>query len=269
MRRPRRARAGRRGRRRAHRPAAARASRPPCARARATPRARSSTWSGGTAATPSASSTRMSPGSISRPPTVTASSIAPTDVLGRPADRDEARPDRQAQLRQLLDISHRAVDEHRGRAVRLRLSREQVADQRDRFRLGHRHHEDVAGLERRHRGVHHQVVALAAAHGARRARGARARDDLVPRHVDQPAAAGRLVDRGGAEPGELGELRSQRRDHLRQDALEGLGVAHARIAGRAARMVAALLGALRVVASAGRPATPSRPSPPASPRSPR
>jgi len=79
----------------------------------------------------------------------------------------------------------------------------QVTHQSNGFRLGHRYHQHVARLDRRHRRVHHQVVALAAEDRARGARGARARHDLVPRRVDQPAAAGGLVDRRRTEPSEL------------------------------------------------------------------
>ena len=63
--------------------------------------------------------------------------------------------------------------------LRLRLGREQVADEREGLRLGHRHHEHVAWLDRGHRGVHHQVVALAAADRPRGAGDARPGDDLT------------------------------------------------------------------------------------------
>ena len=90
----------------------------------------------------------MSPGLIVAPPTSTGTSSAPDDVLARPPDADVARPDRQPELDELVEVAHRGVDEHRGRAVDLGLRREQVADERVRARLGHRQHEDLARLQR-------------------------------------------------------------------------------------------------------------------------
>ena len=55
-------------------------------------------------------------------------------VLGRAADPDPPRPDRQPELDQLLEVAHRRVDQQRGGAVRLGLRRQQLADQRDRPR---------------------------------------------------------------------------------------------------------------------------------------
>ena len=55
-------------------------------------------------------------------------------VLGRAADADPARPHRQAELDELLDVAHRAVDEQRRDALLVRLRGQQVADERDRRR---------------------------------------------------------------------------------------------------------------------------------------
>ena len=126
-------------------------------------------------------------------------------VLRGAADADPARPDRQPELGEILDVAHRAVDEQRRDALLERLRGEQVADERDRERVGHREHEHVAGPRVGDRGVHHQVVALPAQHGPGRAGGARAGDDPLQVEVDEPLAARGLVDGRGAEPRELGD----------------------------------------------------------------
>ncbi len=128
----------------------------------------------------------------------------PGDGLVGPAHAHVARPDREAELAELVEVAHRRVHEQGGDAAALRLRREQLADERDRRRLGHRQHEHLAGLGLGYRSVHHQVVVLAAADGARGAGGARAREHLVERHVDERSPPRRLVDGGAPEPGELG-----------------------------------------------------------------
>ena len=130
----------------------------------------SSTRSAATTHAPSASSTTMSPGADLRAADRDRLVDRPDDVLGGAAHAHPARPDGQAQLAQLLDVAHRRVDQHRRHALLLGLGGEQVADQRHRRRLGHREHQHVAGLRRGHRGVHHQVVVLPAAHGPRGSR---------------------------------------------------------------------------------------------------
>ena len=49
-----------------------------------------------------------------------------------------ARPDREPELCQLVEIADRAVHQHPRNAAHLRLRREQLADERDRRRLGAR-----------------------------------------------------------------------------------------------------------------------------------
>ena len=84
-------------------------------------------------------------------------------------------------------------------AAKYKAIREQVADECDRFRLGHGQDEHVAGLERRHCGVHHQVVALAAENSSRRTGRLAARHRLDEVHIDD-AAACRLRNGGSAQP---------------------------------------------------------------------
>ena len=108
----------------------------------------------------------------------------------------------QAELAQLLDVAHCGVDEHRRDAAALRLRREQLADERDRPRLGHRQHEHLAGLGLGDRGVHHQVVVLAAAHRARRAVRAREPGITCTRSrsttCERPAASWTVADPSAA-----------------------------------------------------------------------
>ena len=111
------------------------------------------------------------------------------------------RPDRQPELAQLLDVANGGVDQQRGDAAALGLRGEQVADERDRPRLGHRQDEHLARLGLGDGGVHHQVVVLAAAHGAGRAGGARARDHLDQVEVDdleRPAASWTVAEPSSA-----------------------------------------------------------------------
>ena len=56
------------------------------------------------------------------------------DALLRAAHAHVARPDRQPELAELLEVAYGGVDEQRGDAARLRLRGEQVADERDRPR---------------------------------------------------------------------------------------------------------------------------------------
>jgi hypothetical protein len=128
-----------------------------------------------------------------------------------------ASPDRQAELAQLLDVADSGVDEHRGDTPSLHLGREQVADERDRPRLGHGQHEHLAGLGLRDGRMDHEVVVLATANGSRGAGGTGARHDLDQRHVHDGCASGSLVDRRAPELGEL-------REDLRHNALTTCGV---------------------------------------------
>jgi hypothetical protein len=91
--------------------------------------------------------------------------------------------------------------------VDLGLRGEQVADQGDRRRLGHREHEHLAGLQRRHGGVDHQVVALRADDGPRWPGDAAPGDDLDEVGVDVADAPAALVDGRAAQAGELFEWR--------------------------------------------------------------
>ena len=75
----------------------------------------SSMRSRSTTTAPSASSTTASPGRIVAPPTSTGSSSAPTSVFVGALHADPARPDRHAELAQLLDVAHRGVHEQRRR----------------------------------------------------------------------------------------------------------------------------------------------------------
>ena len=147
------------GRRRARRTRTAPASRARARRARARAGSTSSTRSLGSAIAPSQSMTTRSPGRISAPPTTTGTSSFPDDALRRALRAHEPRPDRQADRRQLVEVAYGAVDEDPGDALRLSLRRQQLADERDRGRLGARQHEDVARARVRDGGVHHGVVA--------------------------------------------------------------------------------------------------------------
>ena len=127
------------------------------------------------------------------------------NALLRSAHAHVARPDRQPDLSELLEVAHRGVHQQRGDARDLRLRREQLADECDGPGLGHREDEHLARLGLGHRRVDHQVVVLAAAHGSRRAGRTRARHDLDQRYVDHLSAPGGLVHRRGSQPSELGE----------------------------------------------------------------
>ena len=97
--------------------------------------------------------------------------MTPGDALLGAADANVPRPDRKPELAELLEIAHRRVDEQCGDAPSLRLRREQLADEGDGPRLGHREDEHVARIGLGHGGMHHQVVVLAAAHRPRGACG--------------------------------------------------------------------------------------------------
>ena len=137
-------------------------------------------------------------------------------LLG-PAHADVARPDRQPELLQLLDVTNRGVDEDRSDAARLRLGRDELADERDRLGVGHRQHEYLPRNGLGNRCVHHEVVALAAAHGPRRPGGAGAGHDLDEWQVDDRRSAAGLVDRRGPQLRELAE-------HLRHSPRTTCGV---------------------------------------------
>ena len=128
-------------------------------------------------------------------------------LLRRSLSTDEARPDREPELAELIEVAHGAVDEHRGNTLVERLGREEVADQRHRGRVGHRQHEHVAGLRARDDCVDHQVVAVPAQRRPCTTGDPRARDDLQKRDVDQAGLALRLVDGRDAETGKLLERR--------------------------------------------------------------
>ena len=203
-RRPPRARAGRRGRRRARRPRAG-----PACRARFSARSRaaastSSTRSRATTTAPSASSTTASPGADrraadldrlverARPPSwsapLTRTQRAQT---GTPSSR------RSSMSRTAASTSSAATP----RALACVASSSPISATG--AGSGIVSTSTSPGWARVHRGVDHQVVALAAAHGARRPGGARARDHAVEVQVDQSLAAGRLVDGRAAQGGEL------------------------------------------------------------------
>ena len=112
----------------------------------------------------------MSPGAISWPPTVTVSSIAPTISFVAPRMRTK-----RVQIGSPISTSSstsRTPPSISTAAAPCTLncvaSRSPIIAERR--RLGHGHDDHVAGLDRGDRGVHHQVVALAAADGACRAR---------------------------------------------------------------------------------------------------
>ena len=130
------------------------------------------------------------------------------ELAGRPllraAHAHVARPDRQPELDQLLEVAHGGVDQDRGRAVDLGLGGQQVADEGHGRGLGHRQHEHLAGLQRGHRRVDHEVVVLRAARDARGPGDPRARHHLMQGRVDEAAAPAALVDRRRAQPRQLG-----------------------------------------------------------------
>ena len=91
--------------------------------------------------------------------------------------------------------------------MHLSLRGQQVPDERDRPRLGHREDEHLARLEPSHRRMDHEVVVLPAADGPRRTRRTRAGNDLDEIGLDASAPPARLVD--GRRP-ELRQLRIER-----------------------------------------------------------
>ena len=116
---------------------------------------------------------------------------------------DRAGPHGDAQLDELVDVTHRPVDEDRRRAPRLRLHRDQAADHRHRSRLGDREDEHVAGLQPLERPVRGEVVSRSAK--AVRA-GPAAREPGTTR-TNEPASRPRrprLERRRDAELGEPG-----------------------------------------------------------------
>jgi hypothetical protein len=123
----------------------------------------------------------------------------PGEVLAGPLDTYPACPDRQLQLDQLLEIADRGVDQDCGGTVGLGLGRQQLTDERDRPRLGHRQHEHLARLDLGHRRMHHQIVVLPATDRPRRARDTGPRHNLVQVGVDVAASAAGLVNGRRAE----------------------------------------------------------------------
>ena len=67
------------------------------------------------------------------------------DALVRALDANIARPDREAYLPELVQVAHGRVDEDGRYAVRLRLGREQLADERHGLRARHRQDETSPG----------------------------------------------------------------------------------------------------------------------------
>ena len=261
-------RAARRGRTRARRRRASPASPARAPRARARPRAPASARSRATTTTPSASSTIASPGRITAPPTSTGSSSSPATALFGPRTRTQRAHTGSSSSRSSSTSRTAASTRIAAAPRRTACVAEQLAHQRDRLRLGIVSTSTSPGSDALHRRVHHQVVALAAAHRARRAGRARAGDHLVQVEVDQPVRPAGLVDGGRPEPGELlvelahsspppaaGRAGTPRRS--------GLAVAR-----HAPRVVGALLRALSVVGLQVAAAPSSRPSPPACARSP-
>ena len=189
----------RRGARTARRPGAARACAASLASRASEASSTSSARAGSTTVTPSASSTTRSPGRISHPPTTTGTSSSPGMSFVAPRERIQRAHTGTAISRELLRVAHGGVDEHGGGAARHGLGQQQVAEQRDRPRLRHRQHEHLAGLQRGHHGVHHQVVVLPAARDPRRPARARAGDELAELGVDQ-ALRGRRPRRRSRRP---------------------------------------------------------------------
>ena len=113
-----------------------------------------------------------------------------------------ARPDRQPELRELVEIADRTIDEHPGDAAHVRLRREQLTDESDRRRLGAREHEHIAGSSLSDSCVHHRVVARHTPCDAGGTGDARARHDLRQLDIDDPDPPGGLVDRRHTEPRE-------------------------------------------------------------------
>jgi hypothetical protein len=110
-----------------------------------------------------------------------------------------ARPDRQPDLFELLEVAHGRVDEHRRDPAMLRLRGQQLADEGHRPGLGHRHDEHLTRLCLCDGGMHHEVVVLAAAHRPGRTCCTRARQHLNEIDVDDGRSRGGFVDCRGPQ----------------------------------------------------------------------
>ena len=106
----------------------------------------SSTRSRSTTTAPSASSTTTSPWRIVAPPTSTGSPIVPGTFLSAPRTRTQRAQTGSPSSRSSSTSRTAASTSSAATPRPLRLGREQVADERDRPRLGHRQHEHLAGL---------------------------------------------------------------------------------------------------------------------------
>ena len=146
------------------------------------------------------------------------SPIAPGTRFSAPLHADVARPDRQPELTELLEVADGGVHQERRDARDLRLRREELADERD----GRWARASSA------RGPRRAAASATAAWTIRLSSwpqrtvraGPAAREpghDLDQRHVDDLRAPGRLVDGRRPEPRELGE-------HVRHSALTTCGV---------------------------------------------
>ena len=171
-----------------------RASRARARHARAPRRAPPSTRSRSTTTAPSASSTTTSPWRIVAPPTSTGSPIAPGRSSphrgrGRSAPRSAGRA-RAARRRRAPPRRRAARATPRPFACVASSSPTSATGAGS----GIVSTSTSPGSRLRDGRVHHEVVALAAVNGARRAGGAGARHDLDQRHVDDRRPSGRLVD---------------------------------------------------------------------------
>ncbi len=117
------------------------------------------------------------------------------------------RPDREAELDELVEVAHGAVDEQPRDAPHLGLRREQLPDERDRSRRGAREDQDVTGARVRDGGVHHRVVAGLAERRPRRPRDTRPRHDADQVELDDARASRGLVDGRHPEPCDRGVVR--------------------------------------------------------------
>ena len=115
--RSRRAAADRRGRTRARRPRASRASRARAPRARGPPSAPRRPAPARRRPRRPRRARRRRPDGSSRPPTSTGSPIDAGTRFSAPLHANVARPDRQPELAELLDVAHRGVHEQRGDAA--------------------------------------------------------------------------------------------------------------------------------------------------------